>query len=293
MILVGVYNLQKNGGGIIMKRLIAITLFICLLLCGCQAANPTPTESAAESDLVTSKAPAVESTEVTTEDITESTSVQPKKVTVYLLEKAVFFDSGYTEYYYDKNNNIDTYKTFSIENELMTTVNFVEKDKNGMACMLWEDEGDVLIRTYLDGGKLKEEQRNSNETPYTGYQYEYDKNGNVINKREYYDGILQSTVIYEYKSSKLYRVYCEDPQENRIFDCRVENGVIIEKVCYSSDSSYSYRYEYDSNGNLTKETFIIDGEAVPGTTYQYKSVKVDANRAQYLQKQQQYLFSIT
>ena len=91
MILVGVYNLQKNGGGIIMKRLIAITLFICLLLCGCQAANPTPTESAAESDLVTSKAPAVESTEVTTEDITESTSVQPKKVTVYLLEKAVFF----------------------------------------------------------------------------------------------------------------------------------------------------------------------------------------------------------
>lgn len=287
-----------------MKRLVALILLLCLLLCGCQGGNPATTESTVESDQtpsqVTSEVPIVDSSEETTESTTESTPVQPEKVAVYLLEKAVVFDSGYTEYYYDNNYNIDRSKTYDIENKLMTTVSFVEKDKNGMACMLWGEgpgpyDGDVILRTYLDNGNLKEEQINSNETPYTGYQYEYDQNVNMLEKREYYDGILQSTVYYEYNGSKLSRVYCEAPKGGRIYDCRVENGVIIEKVCYSSDgsSSHSYRYEYDANGNLIKETFLIDGEVLPGTTYQYKTVEVDADRAHYLKKQQQYLLSIT
>ena len=69
--------------------------------------------------------------------------------------------------------------------------------------------------------------------------------------------------------------------------------MIIEKVGYSSDDSFSYRYEYDANGNLVKERMLYEGELIPVTTYIYKAVEVSANRAQYLLEQQKYLTSIT
>ena len=43
--------------------------------------------------------------------------------------------------------------------------------------------------------------------------------------------------------------------------------MIIEKVVYSTESmeGCSYRYEYDGNGNLVMEYFLIDGELVQKT----------------------------
>ena len=284
-----------------MKRILAFTVLLCLLLCGCQAGKPTSTEPATEPSQTQTptEAPTVstEAPTVSTEAPTEPVQAQPEKVTVYLLEKAIYFDSGYAEYSYDKNHNIQEYTVFSLEGDWISRAYFKEKDKNEMPNMIWEelagsDDGSVHLIKYSEDGKMTEDQYDSNTHPYSGYQYEYDQKGNVIKKREYYDGILQSTVIYEYQGSELSRVYSEDPQGDRIYDCSIKNGVIAEKVVYASDGDYSYQYEYDANGNLVKEEMLYEGELIPVTTYIYKAVEVSANRAQYLLEQQKYLISI-
>ena len=300
-----------------MRRIIAILMAMCLLLCGCQAAEPNSTESSQESSQpatqVTTITPTDATTEATTEPTTEPTTApttepttapttepeptQPSTVTVYLLEKSVICDNGYSDYIYDDAYNIHIRKDYDIENKYLGRVNFIEKNKDGMACMIWEETrtDDVHNLTYLEDGKLKEELLNVNESNYTGWQYEYDQKGDVIKKCEYYEGILQSTVIYEYNGEELWNVYCEDPYGNHLYDCRVEDGRIIEKVVYDTDSvaGCSYRYEYDDNGNLIMEYFLFEGELLPGTSYFYKVVEVDYERAEFLKQQQAYLISIT
>lgn len=287
-----------------MKRIWTVLLVVCLLFCGCQAADLTSTESTPENSQaptqVTTEAPTGTSTEAPTEAPTEPTQTQPEKITVYLLTETMFCDNGRSEYFYDENHNIDSRKDYDIENQYRGSVSYVEKDAGGMPCMIWEqyagwDDAVVHSLTYFADGKLKEEQLNANEWNYTGWQYEYDQKGDVTEKREYYEGILQSTVIYEYDGDELIRVYCEDPQGTHIYDCRVENGVIVEKVIYSTESMEggSYRYEYDDNGNLVTEYILIEGELMPNMTYGYKAVEVDAECAGYLLKQQAYLLSIT
>jgi hypothetical protein len=41
--------------------------------------------------------------EPTTEAATEPAQTAPEKVTIYLLEKSVIYDSGFTSYHYDEN----------------------------------------------------------------------------------------------------------------------------------------------------------------------------------------------
>jgi len=69
--------------------------------------------------------------------------------------------------------------------------------------------------------------------------------------------------------------------------------MVVEVVQYADNDSYSYLYEYDENGNLVSDSFVIDGETMPGTSYSYKAVEVDAHRAEYLTEQQNYLLPIT
>jgi hypothetical protein len=275
-----------------MKRSIALVLLVVLLLCGCAPAEP----AADVTQPPVTSAPTTEpTTEATTEPTTEPTQAEPEKVTIYLLEKSVIYDSGFTSYHYDENYNIDTYKVHTIENDLMYTVFFEEKNADGMAAkhrLEWTDGSSQLrLLTYFADGKLKEDQEDF--STFTGYQYGYDENGNLTEKREYYEGLLCATVRYEYVGTELCRVYCEDPEGNHIFDCRVENQRIIEKVCYDAGVySYSAMYEYDDHGNLVKESVNYDGEIIPGTMYYYKAVEVDASRAPYLLEQQKYLISV-
>ena len=290
-----------------MKRILPVFLALCLLFCGCQPQAPESTEPATEPTQAPTE-PATEPTqapteppdtggnetpiEETTAPITESATepAEPQdKVTVYLVERTAFYDSGYVTYNYDENFNIVSYDVYSIENELMYSTVFSEHNTHGMPCKFSQHGGNWTIAWFEDG-KIKEEQEEDN---YSGYQYEYDQKGDIIEKRGYYEGILQDTVYYEYNGDELFRVYCEDVEGNHTYDCRVENGVIIEKVYYDPAASYSYFYEYDENGNWIAESFLYDGELTPSSVHSYVAVEVDADRATYLLEQQKYIVYIT
>lgn len=275
-----------------MKRMFAFAVLLCLMLCGCITETADPAAPDTEPTANSTVAP----TQTTPTTIPQSpASPESETVTVYLLEKSAIYDSGFTEYEYDEQHNIVSYRVFTIENELMYTSRFEDLDENGMATTfrtVWNDGayGDTYTLTYFADGKLKEEQLV--DFNYTGYQYDYNEKGDVTEKREYYDGILQSTVYYVYEDGALTAVYKETPHGDRLFDGRAENGLITQIDHYQDGMEYRYLYEYDENGNLVSSDMMLEGEEIPCETYSYKAVEVDASRAAYLTAQQQYLVSV-
>ena len=276
-----------------MKRIVLIALALCLImLCGCQETAPTATTQPAAPSQAATTAPTEAATVPTTVPVTEPT--QPEMVTVYLLEEVIAFDNGYTTYEYDDAYNIDLTQTYSLEKELIYTTYYENKDDNGMAgCVrnAYPSGGSdsILLKHFADG-KLEEELYEGSN--YSGYQYAYDQKGDITEKREYWDGLLTSTIYYQYEGETLVNVYCEDVAGTRIFDCEVVDGRIVEKTCYNGDTTYGYTYEYDENGNVAKSSFLCEGELSPSDSYTYKAVEVEADRAGYLLEQQKYLITI-
>lgn len=277
-----------------MKRILLAILAVCLLLCGCTM--KAPQESAPEQTQAPTQAP----TEITTEPPVEETTVpatesatnpaEPQeKVTLYLVERTDYYDSGYVAYSYDENYNIVSYDVYTIENDLMYSTVFTEHNAYGMPCKFTQYEESWTL-TWFEDGKIKEAQEGSG---FSGYQYEYDLKGDMTEKRGYYEGILQDTVYYEYNGEELSRVYCVDSTGEQTYECKIENGVIVEKVFSEAAGDIVYYYEYDENGYLIEENSLLEGEIMPVQIHTYKAVEVDADRAMYLLAQQKYLLSIT
>lgn len=259
----------------------------CLLLSGCDIAFSG--EISAEKH---EKKPEKEQEDPTTEPATDP--VQPEKVTVYLVESTAFFDSGSVEYVYDADFNILSYQVLTLDKDVMYSAAFDEQDANGMPRSFktqWPEGygNEEWTLSWFQDGKIQEAQMSGN---FTGYQYAYDEKGDVTEKRSYYQGILEGVTRYEYDGEALIRVYHEDPQGEHVFDCRVENG-IIEKSFSQSAGGYAYFYEYDANGNLVKETGLVEGETVPIQSHAYKAVEVEPERVPFLLAQQKYLLDIT
>jgi hypothetical protein len=302
-----------------MKRLIIFALLACLLLCGCEPAAPAQTEPTTVPTTETTPPTTEETTPPTTEETTPPTTeetvpptteettppteeptkatepapTEPAKVTVYLIEKVVYPDSGHRQYYYDENYNIDYYKGITIEGDLWYTSYFDELDSNGMATRLTTDWNggvyDSRTLTYTEDGKLTEELFDSSN--FSGYQYSYDDQGRLTEKWEYESGMLRLVTHFTYTYDRLSGVRTEDPYGNVTSECSIENGRIMEQYFYV-DYSYSYVYEYDEHGNLISEVLIMDGEQYPSATYYYKAVEVDSDRVPYLLSQQEYLVPI-
>ena len=271
-----------------MKRIIIAFVVVSLLFCGCNLFSPSPQDPTQPPTEVPATSATEPSIEETTAPATEPVAPQ-ETVTVYLVERTDYYDSGYVTYSYDEEYNIVSYDVYGIENDLMFSTVFTEHNTYGMPCK-FSQYGENWTIAWFEDGKIKEVQEGSG---FSGYQYEYDLKGDITEKRGYYEGILQDTVYYEYNGEELFRVYCVDPEGNHTYDCRVENGIIIEKSFSQEAAGYTYFYEYDENGNLIKETALLDGELTPIQIHRYKAVEVDADRAMYLLEQQKYLLSIT
>ncbi len=275
-----------------MRRVLPLVLLLCLLLAGCTAL----TDNGINPPLQNTDATSTTTGETTLATApSEDASIDgPAAVTVYLLDRVNLYDSGYTQYYYDENGNIDYYDMMTIENELRYSCRFEEPDANGMPCKVrlqWDAETvtSTTLRYYADG-KLQEAQEDG--TNYTGYQYAYNAAGNLSEKREYYDGMLQSEVRCEYDGDVLSGVFCENADGEAVYECLVKNGRIAEKISYEYEYDSRVFYEYDAQGNLIKITYLADGETEAVESYSYKTIETDANHAQYLCQQQAYLLSI-
>lgn len=297
-----------------MKRLIALAALLCLILCGCDLNNllplgfPTmpqspeaskPTEAPKPTDKPQATTPPVVETPVATQaptvEATEPVEEEQEKVTVYLLVKTTAFDSGCDEFYYDEDFNIVSGYSYDIENNLLYTTSFESKDENGMPLLVrtqWPEgyDDEIWNLVYAEDGKLLEQQLAGSS--YTGYQYTYDFLGNRTETREYYEGILQTAVYCEYLEEELKVAYCVDQAGNTVFECRIQDGRVVEKIFNDPETTYGYLYEYDENGNLIQMTCYYDGEIIPGNQYIYMAVEVDADRAKYLIEQQKLLIFI-
>lgn len=297
---------------IFMKRLIAFALVLCLLLlCGCKAAIPTPSVPEKDptqppsAETPATEAPTEKPTEAPTEEPTEAPTeapteepteapTEPELVTVYLLDTAFLFDSGPVEFTYDENYNMVGYTSCDMDEQVIFTGHFAQPDANGMPSrygVVWYDGtiGEDRVLTWSADGKLQEEQVGEN---FTGTQYAYDEQGRLLEKRDYYEGMLEDATYYAYSGNTLTACWCEIISGDKIFDCVVENGRIVEQNFYDYLVPYGYTYEYDKAGNLIQSTFIFDGESTPGTEYTYIQVQVSPERAQYLQEQQRYLHTL-
>lgn len=275
-----------------MKRILIAFVVVSLLFCGCSLFAPGPqeqTQAPTEPPATSATEPAIEETTApATEPATEPAEPQ-EKVTVYLVERTDYYDSGYVAYSYDENYNIVSYDVYTIEKDLMYSTVFTEHNAYGMPCKFTQHEENWTLAWFEDG-KIKEAQEGSG---FSGYQYEYDLKGDMIEKRGYYEGILQDTVYYEYNGEALSRVYCVDATGEEIYECKIENGIIVEKAFSETAGDIVYYYEYDANGYLIEENFLLEGERIPVQAHTYKAVDVDAERARYLLEQQKYLLSIT
>ncbi len=275
-----------------MKRCVVLLVLVCLLLTACTG-GPVPTEAPSAGTTVQTGATTVPMpTGETTVPNTDPTSPETAKVTVYLLEKAAFYDSGYTAFEYDDQYNVTSYCSRDIEENLRCNGYFEDPDANGMPRKLrvvWPDgETSSKTLTYFGDGKMESEQEDGFD--YTGYQYAYDAKGDLIEKREYYDGILQSTVSYQYDGETLTNVFCEDADGTVLYDTVVEDGRVVKEQHYGA-GTYDVFYTYDEHGNLVSTAMDIDGERQPVSEYSYKAVQLDAERAYLLASQQRYVMS--
>ena len=275
-----------------MKRIILAFVVVCLLFCGCTTIGPqesVPEHSQTPTQIPT-KIPTESPIDVTTAPETETvTPPSEDKVTVYLVERTDYYDSGYAVYNYDENYNIVSYDVFTIENDPMYSAVFSEHNTYGMPCKL-SQHGENWILSWFEDWKIKEAQE---ENDFTGYQYEYDQKGDIVEKRGYYEGILQDTIYFEYDGSTLSRVYCVDFTGAEIYELGIKNGVIVEKIFSAEAGDLVYSYEYDENGYLIQENCISEGQMTPVQIHTYKAVEVDAECANYILAQQNYLLSIT
>ena len=216
-------------------------------------------------------------------------------VTVYLLQEAFLFDNGPMSFYYDEHYNVAGYNFNDMEGQTIFTGHFAQPDANGMPSRygtVWYDgsAGEDRILEWDRDGKLLEDRAGD---AFTGTQYDYDEQGRLLERRDYYEGMLDSAVYYEYDGDTLSACWSEDSLCNKKFDCRVVGGRIVEQTFYDYSTPYGYIYEYDENGNLVRSTFVFDGEGLPGTQYTYIQVQVSPERAQYLREQQKYLMTLT
>ena len=127
------------------------------------------------------------------------------------------------------------------------------------------------------GNRITDLTYNKDGTIYMGYQSELDENGNLVKTiNQSSDG---SYWIYEYDSrgnESKSSLYDKDGIINKYilysYEYDQKGNIIVELLNYSDGGSLRHEYEYDSNGNRTKDTsYDNDGQLKSWYDYAYDS----------------------
>lgn len=183
------------------------------------------------------------------------------KVTVYLSTERVNYDPEGKEY-----------ERFSWGYDSMGNILLESCYRDGVESYRYE----YIYDSY--GNKTMEVQYISDNrvTKREEYKYDYDENGNVIRESRLENGkaVHYTTYKYDERGNKIYLANAmEDGQEYSYgeFSYDDNGNVIWEAHYFASDNSekLEYRYEYDSNSNMTLKTSFKDGKEIDRSIFEY------------------------
>ena len=98
-------------------------------------------------------------------------------------------------------------------------------------------------------------------------EYQYDENGYKTESREYRDGILTQTYIYENDAfGNILRVTSISQDKTAVFDHKLtldDHGRVLLEESYTGGTlCYTLEYAYDKNGNMTREVYTTMEDGV-------------------------------
>ncbi|HEX3077994.1 MAG TPA: cellulose binding domain-containing protein, partial [Lachnospiraceae bacterium] len=160
------------------------------------------------------------------------------------LKKITYSDSRSVSFVYDTNNKL---KTMTDWNGATT----YEYDANGQAIRVTDANNQTLNYTWTKAGQKKSIQYPSGEV----VRYEYDGNGNITKVTDTNKGVTTYTydALNQVSSKKL-------PNNAESFYMYNSNGWLVKRDEQGiGDTQETYTYEYDKNGNRTKEIKILEG----------------------------------
>ena len=196
---------------------------------------------------------------------------------------------------FDNFGNLLSMAQYSLDGNRLLYKQVYTYDALGKLLSLIIYEGSIeqlrILYTYDAQGKCLSytEYRNASEIR---YKYSYDENGNQIGIKIYRNNELQKETTNTF-----------DTRGNLIKEVRVSgNGGSTTTTTYTYDSqnrilseynshSLSYKYEYDSVGNLTKRFCHYRGTPQHTTEYEYIAIRVSAEQAKKIREMQAEVFA--
>lgn len=154
--------------------------------------------------------------------------------------------------------------------------------EDGTYCVMTYDEWGSLASMidYDVDGTIWSEQRTETE---------YDEDGNILHSKEYLNGFLSYESIYlpcensEYASTYLSEWISYDIDGSKYVSVYDEQFLTISSTMYDAEGNVLtadiYTYEYDENGNVTREICTTDGVVSHEIEY-----KLDADDWSYMSR---------
>ena len=176
-------------------------------------------------------------------------------------------------------SSYENIQTYDLLGNLLTSIKYQEGREIIKHQYTYDVQGRCLSYTKYDGVY---EYR---------YEYSYDENGNQIGITEYRNNKLQEETTNTF-----------DTRGNLIKEVQVSgNGGSTTTTTYTYDSqnrilseynshSLSYKYEYDSVGNIIKKTSHYRGRVQSIAEYKYVAIRVPADQAKKIREMQTEVF---
>lgn len=158
------------------------------------------------------------------------------------------------EFNYDAEGNLVKEVRYSSDGSIEVVVEYTY-DANGNKIKTTEPQDYWIEYSYDANGRLikEEEYEFGYAECCSSVEYTYDANGNLKKRTEYYEGSVDGWTEYSYDANgKLIK-----GTDFNLY----EDGVTVEES--------SVIYEYDSNGNVIKQSAIEDGYTLSRIEYEY------------------------
>lgn len=160
------------------------------------------------------------------------------------LNKVIYSDNRNVSFTYDKNNNIETIKDWNG----ITSYNY---NANGQVVKIIDANNQAIEYTWTKLGQKKSIKYPTGDT----VKYTYDNNGNIARVTDTNNGI--TTYTYDALNQVKTKQLPNGVQSSYNYD---KNGWLIKREENGREvSKQTYSYEYDKNGNRTKETKTSSG----------------------------------